>query len=300
MEQLKNEFSWSISRYKSFLECKRKFFYSYYGSWGGWEQNAPEDVRTAYILNKLKNRYMWAGEVVHSVIENMLKKYYHEGNLPDDQKIFRNTRDQMEAQFLSSKGRNYWMNPKSLALHEHEYEINLEPDKWQDIYNSVESCLKNFFTSNFYRSLPELKECRWLPIEKFEYFNLGGYKINVKLDFAYFKDNLLTIIDWKTGRSDYEDKNQLSCYGLYAREKWGQLPERVNTIEYNLYTQTAKKRILSHKALEDVQNYIHCGIENIKNYLDDVENNIAKIEKFPKILDERICRSCNFFKICKG
>ena len=38
----KNDFSWSFSRDSAFNTCKRKYYYSYYGSWGGWNKDADE------------------------------------------------------------------------------------------------------------------------------------------------------------------------------------------------------------------------------------------------------------------
>ena len=44
MADLANEFSWSRSRDATFHECRRRYFYQYYGAWGGWETTAPEAV----------------------------------------------------------------------------------------------------------------------------------------------------------------------------------------------------------------------------------------------------------------
>ena len=40
MADLQNEFSWSKSRHEKFDECRRAYFYTYYGSWGGWSAGA--------------------------------------------------------------------------------------------------------------------------------------------------------------------------------------------------------------------------------------------------------------------
>ena len=50
MADLTNDFSWSRSRDGVFQDCKRRYFYQYYGAWGGWASDAPEDVRRLYIL----------------------------------------------------------------------------------------------------------------------------------------------------------------------------------------------------------------------------------------------------------
>jgi hypothetical protein len=40
MGELANTFSWSYSRHGMFSECLRKYWLSYYGSWGGWGRGA--------------------------------------------------------------------------------------------------------------------------------------------------------------------------------------------------------------------------------------------------------------------
>src|SRR2546426_8104551 len=69
MGELANEFSWSRSRDNTFQECRRRYFYHYYGAWGGWDAGATEDVRRLYILKQLASRQQWAGRVVHEAIE---------------------------------------------------------------------------------------------------------------------------------------------------------------------------------------------------------------------------------------
>ena len=72
MAELANDFSWSKSRNGVFDECKRRYFYQYYGSWGGWDATAPAEVRRLYVLKQLASRQMWAGRVVHDAIEMAL------------------------------------------------------------------------------------------------------------------------------------------------------------------------------------------------------------------------------------
>ena len=44
MADLVNEFSWSRSRDHTFQDCRRKYFYHYYGAWGGWDASAPPEI----------------------------------------------------------------------------------------------------------------------------------------------------------------------------------------------------------------------------------------------------------------
>jgi hypothetical protein len=65
---LTNDFTWSKSRHEKFQDCRRAYYLHYYGSWGGWEDQAPADTRQLWVLKKLANRFNWAGNVVHAVI----------------------------------------------------------------------------------------------------------------------------------------------------------------------------------------------------------------------------------------
>ena len=69
MADLVNEFSWSRTRDNVFKECRRRYFYQYYGAWGGWDADADPLVRRLYVLKKLGTRQMWAGRLVHETIE---------------------------------------------------------------------------------------------------------------------------------------------------------------------------------------------------------------------------------------
>ena len=128
MTEFRNEFSWSKTRDEVFKTCPRQYWFAYYGYWNGWLENAPKRTRQIYILKNLKNRHVWAGERVHECIQRSLNNIRRGIQVLPIDEIVTITVDQMRAEFRSSKSRNYWKNPKSCALFEHEYEIELTDD----------------------------------------------------------------------------------------------------------------------------------------------------------------------------
>src|SRR5204863_471020 len=82
MAELTNDFSWSRSRDGAFQECKRKYYYHYYGAWGGWDAAASEEVRRLYILKQLASRQQWAGRVVHDAVEMALHAFAQGRDIP--------------------------------------------------------------------------------------------------------------------------------------------------------------------------------------------------------------------------
>ena len=65
VRDLRNDFSWSRSRDGAFHDCRRKYYYQYYGAWGGWDPAAAPEVRRLYVLKQLQSRQQWVGRAVH-------------------------------------------------------------------------------------------------------------------------------------------------------------------------------------------------------------------------------------------
>jgi CRISPR/Cas system-associated exonuclease Cas4 (RecB family) len=114
------------------------------------------------------------------------------------------------------------------------------------------------------------------------------------------EDGGVTIIDWKTGRSISEDVSmQLSCYAMYAMDKWGIDPENVKLIEYNLLSNQSVEFTVGASEIENTKAYIAGSIADMQSLLTEVANNVPKEEKaFQKVGDERIRTNCNFRKVC--
>jgi hypothetical protein len=107
------------------------------------------------------------------------------------------------------------MHPKTCALFEHEYDVDLSDSKWKEVAEDVEQCLRNFYGSEMFALLKDLPQENWLEVEKFSFFHLDGLKIWAVLDCSFRTDEGITIIDWKTGRASSTDISlQLSCYAM--------------------------------------------------------------------------------------
>jgi len=301
MRKLKNEFSWSKSRNDIFRECHRKYYYSYYGHWGGWEFDAPDEVRQIYILGKLKNRFMWVGGIIHNSIKNVLEET-RTGRVPLLNRLIDLTREQMRYDFESSKNKRYWQDPKSCALFEHEYGVEVKDEQWKDLWNHIETCMRNFYSSDIFAMVKNIDSSLWLPIEEFQDFLFEDTKINVKLDFAYRdRDGGVTIIDWKTGKSELAGSDvQLACYALFAINCWNVGPEKVRTIEYNLHHKRGTTGKLDAGEIEEIKEYIRKSINEMKALLVDPVENIAVEDSFAKTINRDICSSCNFKRVCLG
>ena len=144
MADLKNEFSWSKSRHEKFKECRRAYFYTYYGSWGGWEAPAGSPVRELYVLKKLSTRWQWAGSVVHEAIRQLLERAKLRGEFTPVDQLVQRTHERARAQWSGSRDKSYWREAsKIVGLVEHEYGEPVTNDEWKRIYEANQDILKD-------------------------------------------------------------------------------------------------------------------------------------------------------------
>ena len=302
MTELKNEFSWSKTRDEVFKTCPRQYWFAYYGYWNGWLENAPERTRQIYILKNLKNRSIWAGEKVHECIQRSLNNIRRGIKVLPVDEIVSITIDQMRSEYRFSKSKNYLKNPKTCALFEHEYEMEVTSDQWKETATHVETCLRNFYASDIYDGLRSHRRDGWLEVEEFSSFRLDSVKINLAIDCAIREGAHIMIYDWKTGKSLSEDLSvQLSCYALYAMERWHVAPESITIIEYNLASNKANDFLVTQGQVEDIKGYMRGSVKDMLSLLSDVGKNVpVEEEQFSRVDDEQVSLRCNFRKVCRG
>ncbi len=294
-----NEFSWSKTRADIFNECRRKYYLHYYGSWGGWECNAPEQARRIYVLKQLKSRQMWIGEVVHDCLQNNLEALRRGIKPLDLPRILDLNRKLMRSQFRNSRDKLYWQNPKSCALFEHEYQLNISNDEWKRVAERVDLGISNFFQSSTCKMILTLPPQDIMEIEQFSSFNLDGVKINVKLDFCCLRDGHLYVYDWKTGKAAQDSGLQLVCYALYARDRWQVDFAKCKMIEYNVISDKLSYFVISNNILENARCQILESARQMRELLYDKKHNLAREEDFAKNERTNRCGYCNFLKLCR-
>jgi hypothetical protein len=300
MGDLVNEFSWSRSRDATFQDCRRKYYLHYYGAWGGWDAGAPPDVRRLYILKQLASRQMWAGRIVHDAIEMGLNVYQQGRDVPVEPFI-QDVIERMRGEWKGSRDGRYRDAPKTLALFEHEYALDLKAEVWQMLRRNVETCLRNFFR------LPLLAEARRTPAEHWsiehwsKVFDFEGTKVWSAPDFGFWSDaGRLTLVDWKTGGSNPDSTAfQLGCYALYAQEVLGVKPASVDLLEANLREPLVTPVAWDDARLEHIREQLRLSIRSMRAYLVKPETNEARMEDFERTEELRICRGCNFKAVCR-
>jgi len=306
MADLTNDFSWSKSRHEKFADCRRAYFFTYYGSWGGWEAPAGSGVRELYVLKKLSSRWQWAGSVVHGALKRVLSRAKVSGDLLPLEKLLDRTRAKARAEWAGSREKSYWREASRIVgLLEHEYGEPVADADWKRLYESVvEGSLRAFYASPVLEEILATPREDWLVVDELDAWDFEGTKIWVAVDFAYRdREGRVHLLDWKTGKERGVDHVQVGIYALYAREKW-RVPESgvAGGLVYLVANGTpGGERVTvaaDPAALEACKGEMRASIAGMKAALADPSRNVAREDAFPRVEERDSCRRCPFRRPC--
>jgi hypothetical protein len=301
MPDLANTFSWSRSRHNMFHDCRRRYFYHYYGAWGGWDAGAPAEVRRLYVLKQLTGRQGWAGRVVHQAVEMTLKALHAGRELPEHW-LAEETVRRMREEWRFSRSGGYREHPKGeVALFEHEYGVEVAPRDWRLLREHVLRCLRNFHRLALVAEIRATPRERWILIEDMRAFDFEGTPVYAAPDFGYWTtEDRLVLVDWKTGSPDPEETAvQLGGYALYARDILEVPPARVDLLEVNLRAGEVTAHPWDEDRLAHMRDRLRLSIRAMQAWLRDPAANAADLDDFERTEDLRLCRWCNFKAVCR-
>ena len=300
-KEFKNDFSWSFSRHNTFNTCKRKYYYSYYGSWGGWNKDAEGLSQKLYMLNKMTSLPMLAGSIVHDEVERTLKTLRY-GRNADQNKSRDNVIKNFKQSWNQSKNKEWKDSPKwKTNLFEHYYDQKPSDENLLDLRDLMLDSIDGFFASDSYRFIQTMSDSQWLAIEDLDSFDMHGAKLWVKLDFAIRHGERVYIYDWKTGRVVKENEVQLAVYAIYAQQKWNVDLKLIRLFDVYLNQQLPVKVKPTDRLISSSIDFIKASIDEMKDLLVDKENNQTEIEFFPVVSEDRDnypCSYCSFQTVC--
>lgn len=301
---LVNEFSWSVTRDSAFRRCLRAYYYTYYGSWNGWDPAAPAETREIYMLKNMKTLAIWIGNIVHDTIRDNLQAFANgTTTFPDVQTLQQFARARMNDNWKEAVNKLYLQKPKATNIFELFYGNgkSLPPEQINDIRSRVFDCLENFAQSPLVATIRQTPCTQWKPIDTLDSFLIGDLKVWGAPDFAFMDNSgIFHIIDWKTGLEDREALNlQLACYTLFAMNKWHIDLNHIRLCGVFLRDGGRLSQYpIDEAKLASAQEIILSSAQRMKKLLADPDNNTADENAFPCTPTESVCRSCPYRKIC--
>jgi hypothetical protein len=303
MAVLTNDFSWSKSRHEKFKDCRRAYWFTYYGSWGGWEAPHGTPTRELYVLKKLSSRWQWAGSLVHDALKRTLARARGSGQLPLLDKVLEQTRQKARGEWAGSREKSYWREASRIVgLVEHEYAEPVPDAEWKRLYEDViEGSLRNFWSSAVLEEIRRTPREQWLTVDELDSWQFEGTKIWVAIDFAFADaDGTVHVLDWKTGREREVDHTQVGIYALYAQRKWRVPVDAVVGELVYLALPEADRVVVpvDAAALDGCQEKMRRSMGAMRARLEDAEHNVARLERFPQIEARDRCGRCPFRRPC--
>lgn len=303
----KLERTWSLSKSNTLDECPRKYYYHYYLSNNVCSNNDKKLVNEAKRLKKLSNRFFYSGNLIHDVTKEIVKDIYKNKSTKID---IENLKKESIFKFRSQckKDLTYLKNSRCLKdevlLTEYYYENQISATEGKNVLTTIDMCLENILKT---KSIKELLNTDVSIIENsedsFNSFLIDGTKTYAKLDLLY-KDRVsekYIIVDWKTGKENNDDRNQLLLYALYAMEKCNISIDEIICRDEYLKEGICKEYKFTNMDIEAFKLKAKNKIEKMNNYLESIDLNIPKDMKlFPSIKETSICNSCNYREICDG
>jgi len=293
-----NEFSWSFSRARTFSDCPRKYWFHYYGSWGGWDQDAPAEARELYLLKNLTNLHLIAGDTVHRAIQRALEDFAR-GREPVPEQVVAWCKGEMQRAFLESRDERWRERPKQYArLFEHHYGPPPDRGLRLRIGKKVGDSVRSFFASPAFALIRETDTDEWLPMETLDTFQFEGTKVYAVPDFACRHRGEVLLLDWKTGQPDARNRDQVVLYALFAAARWGADPDRVRGAPvYLLRGGAFEPQAVTPEDRDRVAGTMRSSIAAMRERLKDPVTNAADRADFLPT-PGAACRSCNFRGVC--
>lgn len=304
MAKLANEFSWSASRDSLFKNCKRAYYYNYYGSWGGWDRYADEYTRKLYVLKNMKTLEMWAGSIVHEVIAESLQRYSQKRTEIVTRELQTRARTKLRSGWMEAVNKEWLAKPKKNNLFGLYYGDGktLPKERTEAIKELIYNCLAAFTESELLKEILAASPMSWKPIDQLDSFQLDGLKIWAAVDFAYTDaEGILHIIDWKTGREKPDALTvQLACYSFFAEEKWYAPLDRLLLAGVFLRDQArVSEYSMTPEQLFEAKDFILKSSNEMRTYLKDPISNTPLEEKaFPLAENDFPCNRCSYREIC--
>lgn len=300
------QFSWSLSRHKTLQSCQRKYAYDYYVSHNGWLQyNVSPEAQHAYRLKKLQHLPMFFGHVAHEIIEETITMILRHNEVPDVTTLIERARRKLNDAYIQSKNEAAWAAKpsRSTMLYDMYYNGNLNREEVAIYQERLHIIFENFLNSYTVQQLRQNREFIDLQqAEEFRTIKLNDITVYLVMDILY-KDRRTdqwVIVDWKTGKSTADDRQQLALYAYYVhktlRVPLEQIEVRNEYLLENRYVNTQLDDI-------DLDVFMHLYSDSVrlmKSFQADIlTNEPVELEDFACTQFINRCEKCNYKQMCR-
>lgn len=287
-------------RHRILLECPRKYFFRFYAAPSGSRPDATEPLRTLFYLGKLCSRGQWVERRVRQILHTVLECQTENKPSLDENEAISTMLTAMRDDFKNSRSGRYRAEPaRHFGLFEFEYDIPVTDAEWKETADLALACIRAFYRLPFWTTWPATQPADILAVSLPIQFDLAGLKVVIPLDLARREKGLVVIHAWDIGKENAHDTFETASCALAAHHKWNVPADRILVERVGLPTGTTRKYQFDDAQLDATRDFIRESADEMLFLLADPKNNIPlEAEEFPTAEDPRICRRCNFLKVC--
>lgn len=298
---VKAPFVWSWSRYQTWDECRRRYWFVYYGARAGGRAGAQPRARELYVLKRLQTVPQWLGLAAHRAAEAVLKRVKEGGSARLD-----------EARAAAMQQAGAELDAAIAGLHRiepraHAGLVELElPDAGTLFDRSaalgeldllLEATLQHPLLTRLL-AVPS----RIVEVEELRRVWLGEVAAWVSLD-VLVRDGRggLVVIDWKSGRhhDEAEVGRQLAVYGAYVHRRYGQPIEQVVGLHAQVRAGTFTTHRLDQATLDQAVADVQRSARAMWEALPSPARDVAPEDRFPTLPEgAAACGTCRFRGVC--
>ena len=280
---------WSHSRYDTFQNCKRLYYYTYYTR---FDTEFPREK--IQQLKSLASVPLVIGDIAHRTIEKILTRLITTEIPIDREKLDAYIRGLIRTDVTEKTFFETYYH-KLVAIDEEE------------IFEKVRVCVYNFLESDRFRWILEegvAHKQNWI-IEPpgFGETVIEGSKAYAKFDFLYRDDGQILIFDWKTGSEDVQKHvKQLRAYSYWASYHLDADPRIITPIIAYLYPEYQEIECdFDEEHFHEFAVSVREQIANMESYCEDVNaNRPMSKDHFPMKDYSKFCDHCSFNELCWG
>ncbi|HEV8590996.1 MAG TPA: PD-(D/E)XK nuclease family protein [Pyrinomonadaceae bacterium] len=282
---------WSYSRYDTFSQCKRKYYYQYYA------KHDIENVAKIRQLAKLTTIPLEVGNISHKLVQRLLTRLQKSAAEIDLPKFY----EYAERESLDI------LNQKEFE--DVYYQKRDLIDFHSEVLPDVARAMENFLKSDRLRWLFEealVTKDDWI-IELDERSKYGECRIDhqkayCKVDFMFPIGDELHIIDWKSGKEDYGKHSvQLKGYAGWANFQFGADYSSIKPVVAYLLPEYKENSIdVTEFDIDEFSTLIRNQTEDMYQYCAEPELNMPlPKEAFAMTENERFCKFCKYRELCE-
>ncbi len=307
---------WSISSYKEFQRCHRKWFLNHKVASKGQKDKLRRDI---YLLSELRGIEAWRGDIVDYTISEFIVPKLNKNQSFSNSEVFAFAKRLARARYEFAKALRYKEDKLKKTAHDYDYSAlyefeysNASSDinaKFKNAWSEVEIALGNFLGNQ--DLIRHLKTANYLVKQRSLQFKSHEHNIKGVPDLiAFFPNRPPHIIDWKVhyyGTKSYNEQLLVYAIALKSCTPHKDFPtnladysiQDIRLTEYQLLKDTMRNYNVTDDHIEIINDFIADGLLSMQRKGCDEKYEKLNIDDFEKTSNLNNCKSCSFKKICK-